>query len=95
MKLMSNCRKMNLNQEKRVDKPELKYKSGILYKYSNLYQVHLKDVLLINMKKISGAEAIIRCLISEDIDVLFVIWGAIMPVYDELYKFQNIKSYSC
>ena len=55
-----------------------------------MYQVHLKDVLLINMKKISGAEAIIRCLISEDVDVLFGYpGGAIMPVYDELYKFQN------
>ena len=42
------------------------------------------------MKKISGAEAIIRCLISEDVDVLFGYpGGAIMPVYDELYKFQN------
>ena len=47
-------------------------------------------LLLINMKKISGAEAIIRCLISEDVDVLFGYpGGAIMPVYDELYKFQN------
>ena len=52
--------------------------------------MRLKDVLLINMKKISGAEAIIRCLISEDVDVLFGYpGGAIMPVYDELYKFQN------
>ena len=42
------------------------------------------------MKKISGAEAIIRCLISEDVDVLFGYpGGAIMPVYDELYKFQK------
>ncbi|MBL32371.1 MAG: acetolactate synthase, large subunit, biosynthetic type [Gammaproteobacteria bacterium] len=42
------------------------------------------------MKKISGAEAIIRCLISEGVDVLFGYpGGAIMPVYDELYKFQK------
>ena len=42
------------------------------------------------MKKISGAEALIRCLISEGVDVLFGYpGGAIMPVYDELYKFEK------
>ena len=42
------------------------------------------------MKSISGAEAVIRCLIKENVDVLFGYpGGAIMPVYDELYKFQD------
>ena len=42
------------------------------------------------MKNISGAEAVIRCLIKENVDVLFGYpGGAIMPVYDELYKFQD------
>ena len=42
------------------------------------------------MKNISGAEAVIRCLIKENVDVLFGYpGGAIMPVYDELYKFQE------
>ena len=42
------------------------------------------------MKKISGAEAVIRCLIEEKVDILFGYpGGAIMPVYDELYKFQD------
>ena len=42
------------------------------------------------MKKISGAEAVIRSLINEGVDVLFGYpGGAIMPVYDELYKFEN------
>tara|TARA_B100000678_G_scaffold72216_1_gene59296 strand:+ start:5003 stop:6694 length:1692 start_codon:yes stop_codon:yes gene_type:complete len=42
------------------------------------------------VKKISGAEAVIRCLIEEKVDVLFGYpGGAIMPVYDELYKFQD------
>ncbi len=42
------------------------------------------------MKNISGAEAVIRCLIQENVDVLFGYpGGAIMPVYDELYKFQD------
>lgn len=39
---------------------------------------------------ISGAEAIVRCLIEEGVDLMFGYpGGAIMPVYDELYKFQD------
>jgi acetolactate synthase-1/2/3 large subunit len=42
------------------------------------------------LKKISGAEAVIKSLINEGVDVLFGYpGGAIMPVYDELYKFEN------
>jgi acetolactate synthase-1/2/3 large subunit len=41
-------------------------------------------------KKISGAEAVVHSLLNEGVDL---IWGypggAIMPVYDELYKFQD------
>ena len=41
-------------------------------------------------KKISGAEAVVHSLLNEDVDL---IWGypggAIMPVYDEFYKFQD------
>ena len=40
--------------------------------------------------KISGAEAIIRCLLAEGVDLIYGYpGGAIMPVYDELYKFQD------
>ena len=40
--------------------------------------------------RISGAEAIIQCLIAEGVDVLYGYpGGAIMPVYDELYKFRD------
>ncbi|MFS4418672.1 biosynthetic-type acetolactate synthase large subunit [Maribacter sp. 2307ULW6-5] len=40
--------------------------------------------------KISGAEAIIHCLLEEGVDLLYGYpGGAIMPVYDELYKFQD------
>ena len=44
-------------------------------------------------KKISGAEAVVKCLLKEGVDL---VWGypggAIMPVYDEFYKFQdNLK----
>jgi len=39
---------------------------------------------------ITGAEAIIHCLLEEGVDLLFGYpGGAIMPVYDELYKFQD------
>ena len=39
---------------------------------------------------ISGSEAIVRCLIEEGVKILYGYpGGAIMPVYDELYKFQH------
>ena len=39
---------------------------------------------------ISGAEAVIRSLIAEGVDLIYGYpGGAIMPVYDELYKFQD------
>ena len=41
-------------------------------------------------KKISGAEVVIHCLLNEGVDL---VWGypggAIMPVYDELFKYKN------
>ena len=40
--------------------------------------------------KISGAEAIIHCLLAEGVDLVYGYpGGAIMPIYDELYKFQD------
>ena len=40
--------------------------------------------------KISGAEAVIRCLLEEGVDLVYGYpGGAIMPVYDELFKFQD------
>ena len=40
--------------------------------------------------RISGAEALVRCLIEEDVDLLFgYVGGAIMPVYDVLYNYQK------
>src|SRR6056300_1887057 len=43
-----------------------------------------------NKMKISGAEAIIHCLLAEGVDLIYGYpGGAIMPVYDELYKFQD------
>ena len=46
-------------------------------------------------KKISGAEAVVHSLLNEGVDL---IWGypggAIMPVYDEFYKFQYITFFN-
>ncbi len=43
-----------------------------------------------NLIRISGAEAIIHCLLAEDVNLIYGYpGGAIMPVYDELYKFQD------
>ncbi|WP_437824859.1 biosynthetic-type acetolactate synthase large subunit [Tenacibaculum mesophilum] len=39
---------------------------------------------------ITGAEAVVRCLLAEGVDLLYGYpGGAIMPVYDELYKYQD------
>ncbi|TRZ42575.1 biosynthetic-type acetolactate synthase large subunit [Robertkochia solimangrovi] len=40
--------------------------------------------------RITGAEAVIHCLLAEGVDTIYGYpGGAIMPVYDELYKFQD------
>ncbi len=41
-------------------------------------------------ERISGSEAIVRCLLEEGVDILYGYpGGAIMPVYDELYKYKD------
>ncbi|SFD10931.1 biosynthetic-type acetolactate synthase large subunit [Algibacter pectinivorans] len=41
-------------------------------------------------QRISGSEAVVRSLMAEGVDILYGYpGGAIMPVYDELYKFQD------
>ncbi len=40
--------------------------------------------------RISGAEAVIKCLLEEEINLIYGYpGGAIMPIYDELYKYQD------
>ena len=40
--------------------------------------------------RISGAEAVLRCLLEEGVDTIFGYpGGAIMPVYDALYHYQD------
>ena len=41
-------------------------------------------------ERITGSEAVIKCLLAEGVDILYGYpGGAIMPVYDELYKYQD------
>lgn len=49
-----------------------------------------KEILESKPIKISGSEAVVRSLIAEGVDVLYGYpGGAIMPVYDALYKYQD------
>jgi acetolactate synthase-1/2/3 large subunit len=42
------------------------------------------------IERISGSEAVVRCLLAEGVDVLYGYpGGAIMPIYDELFKYEN------
>lgn len=44
----------------------------------------------INTEKLTGAEAVLRCLLAEGVDTIFGYpGGAIMPVYDALYHYQD------
>jgi acetolactate synthase-1/2/3 large subunit len=41
-------------------------------------------------ERLTGSEAVVKCLLAEGVDVLYGYpGGAIMPVYDELYKYQD------
>ncbi len=49
-----------------------------------------KETSIKATERISGSEAIVRCLIEEDATIIYGYpGGAIMPVYDELYKYQD------
>ncbi len=49
-----------------------------------------KEAEIDTTERISGSEAVVRCLIEEGVKVLYGYpGGAIMPVYDELYKYQD------
>ncbi len=53
-------------------------------------KVNVKTKETETTERISGCEAIIKCLIAEGVDILYGYpGGAIMPVYDELYKYQD------
>ncbi len=47
-------------------------------------------VTTLKTERISGSEAVVRCLLAEGVDILYGYpGGAIMPVYDELHKYQD------
>ncbi len=61
----------------------------IISSMETLKAKHIKDNNKTTLR-ISGAEAIIHCLLAEGVDLIYGYpGGAIMPVYDELYKFQD------
>lgn len=50
----------------------------------------VKKPTKVKKNRISGAEAVIKCLLEEGVDLLYGYpGGAIMPVYDELFKYQD------
>ncbi|MCB0460758.1 MAG: acetolactate synthase large subunit, partial [Flavobacteriaceae bacterium] len=50
----------------------------------------IKKAQVATTQKISGAEAVIRCLLEEGVDLAYGYpGGAIMPVYDELFKYKD------
>ena len=52
--------------------------------------INKKQEVAEKTQRITGSEAVVRSLISEGVDILYGYpGGAIMPVYDELYKFQD------
>lgn len=49
-----------------------------------------QKVTKVETVKISGAEAMVRCLLAEGVDLIYGYpGGAIMPVYDEFYKYKD------
>lgn len=56
----------------------------------NTQTVNKTKEVAVQTERITGAEAIIKCLIAEGVDILYGYpGGAIMPVYDELFKYQG------
>jgi len=50
----------------------------------------MEELLLEKVTTISGAEAVVKCLLEENVEVMFGYpGGAIMPVYDALYDYQE------
>tara|TARA_B100000767_G_scaffold255520_1_gene261745 strand:+ start:589 stop:2388 length:1800 start_codon:yes stop_codon:yes gene_type:complete len=58
--------------------------------YMEAYTIKDNKTSIKATEKISGSEAIVRCLIEEDVKIIYGYpGGAIMPVYDELFKYQD------
>ncbi len=60
------------------------------YKRMETQTQTIKKKINVVTEKMTGAEAVIRCLLAEGVDLIYGYpGGAIMPVYDELYKYQD------
>ena len=56
----------------------------------NTHTIKKKKIIPEVTERISGSEAVLRCLLEEGIDVIFGYpGGAIMPVYDALYHYED------
>jgi acetolactate synthase I/II/III large subunit len=56
----------------------------------NTLQQQQKDVLLTQTEEISGSEAVLKAFMEEGVDTIFGYpGGAIMPIYDALFDFDN------
>ena len=56
----------------------------------NTSTLELEAIRKTNTERISGSEAVLRCLQAEGVDTIFGYpGGAIMPIYDELYKYMD------
>ncbi|WP_062060245.1 biosynthetic-type acetolactate synthase large subunit [Aquimarina longa] len=50
----------------------------------------IKKQTKMSTERMTGAESVIRCLLAEGVDLIYGYpGGAIMPVYDELYKYRD------
>jgi len=56
----------------------------------NIQELKTKKKTTQNTERMTGSEAVVKCLLAEGVDILYGYpGGAIMPVYDELYKYQD------
>ena len=56
----------------------------------NTSTLSIEDKKMATKRKMSGSEAVLQSLLEEGVEVIFGYpGGAIMPIYDELYKFQD------
>lgn len=56
----------------------------------NTSTLELEDKPKQGTKRLTGSQALLECLLAEGVDILFGYpGGAIMPVYDELYKYSD------
>ena len=59
-------------------------------RFMDLQTVQVQKKELAATEHISGSEALVRCLLQEGVDVIYGYpGGAIMPVYDELFKYRD------